>query len=128
MARIEDGIFTRAVVLETTNGSGTTTGDRDINEEYPINNETRKATNNDIQAGVIGANGTPVTTTDDDIYINDNHGIAAKLYTSGVGSNTGLATQFKLINGDVVEIELFEGTMIPLATIGCNRAGILILR
>jgi hypothetical protein len=127
MARIEDGIFTKGVVL-TASATPTAPGDRDINEAYPLNSETRKANAADVQSGAIGTNGSAVTSTNDDMYVNGNPGVAAKLYTSGVGSNSGLETQFKLLDGSVVTIELFEGTMIPLATIGCNRSGILVLR
>jgi hypothetical protein len=115
MARIEDGIFTKAC---------TTTGD--INAAYDIHAETRPATQDDLDliGNTIGVDGQPVTAIGDPIYGTPAMaGLGARVYTSNYeGSVT-----FKLFDNSEVTMTVFRGTSIPLATKGCNKTGLIIL-
>ena len=50
-------------------------------------------------------------------------GVGMRVYTSNVeGSVT-----FRLLDGSDVTINVYRGTWLPIATVGCNKAGLLIV-
>ena len=115
--RIEDGIFTSAHLTVGT----------DINAGYDIHATTRAATAQDVDAGVIGSDGTPIA-LGEDLYVNPSQaGVGMKVYTNAVGGDSGAAVTFKLASGSTVTITVYAGMMLPLVTTGCNTPGLLIL-
>ena len=114
MARIEDGIFTKACV---------TTGD--IDDVYDIHAETRPATQQDLDmiGSPRGVDGNEVTAVGEPIYATPAMaGLGARVYTSNY---QGTVT-FKLFDDTQVTMTVFRGTSIPLATKGCDQAGLVI--
>ena len=114
MARIEDGIFTKACV--TTGG---------IDDVYDIHAETRPATQHDLDliGSPRGTDGNEVTNIGDPIYTTPAMaGIGARVYTS----NYEGAVTFKLLDDTLITMTVFRGTSIPLATKGCDQSGLVI--
>ena len=54
-------------------------------------------------------------------------GKAKRIYTNSVGGTGGTTVKFKLLDDTTVDIVCYAGTWLPIATKGCNKAGILVV-
>ena len=119
--RIEDGIFT---LMATTTGP--------IDKMYHLNHGTRKATTTDIalsgglMPGTYGTDNKPVSGLNDDIFTCANPGVSCKVYTNNIGSTEGQIVKFKKLDGETIEVTVFAGMMLPIASIGCDTAGLTV--
>ena len=130
MARIEDGIFTQAYTTvgtdigvtyklwdathTLTSEEAAAVGEKLIKKsgqsEFTMQ-ETSTLTEADLSAGV------------DVISHPGKVGVGMRVYTS---SFEGSVT-FRLLDGDDITISVYRGTWLPIATVGCNKAGLLIV-
>ncbi len=130
MARIEDGIFTQAYKTVGT----------DINVTYKLWNKTHMLTAEEAAAmgeKLIKLDGETEFTMQETSTLTPaqlsagveviSHpgkvGVGMRVYT---GSYEGEVT-FRLLDGDDITINVYRGTWLPIATVGCNKAGLLIV-
>ena len=130
MARIEDGIFTQAYKTVGT----------DINVTYKLWNETHTLTAEEAAAmgkKLIRLDGETEFTMQEtstltpaqlsagvDVISHPGKvGVGMRVYT---GSYEGEVT-FRLLDGDDITINVYRGTWLPIATVGCNKEGLLIV-
>jgi hypothetical protein len=135
MPRLEDGIFTQAYTTVAA-----------IDATYKLYNGTHKLLKE--EAAAIGEK--LIKLPDEDMFtmqethelelnspalsagvqvISDpeNVGKAKRVYTNGVGSTNGKAVTFKLLDDTTVTITVYAGTWLPIATKGCDTAGLLVI-
>ena len=133
MARLEDGVFTQAYVTVGT----------DIDATYKIWDDTHTLTVEEaaimgkkLIKGPLESVYTMQETTSipeaevsgyDVISHPDHVGKAKRIYTNSVGGTGGTTVKFKLLDDTTVDIVCYAGTWLPIATKGCNRAGILVV-
>jgi len=130
MARIEDGIFTQAY----------TTVGTDIDVTYKLWDATHTLTSEEAAAvgeKLIKKSGQSEFTMQETSTLTEadiaagvkviSHpgkvGVGMRVYTS---SFEGSVT-FRLLDGDDITINVYRGTWLPIATVGCNKAGLLIV-
>ena len=54
-------------------------------------------------------------------------GVGMRVYTNQVGGTAGANVIFRLLDGSDIQLKVYAGTWLPIATIGCNKAGLLIV-
>ena len=134
MARIEDGIFTQAY----------TTVGTDIDVTYKLWDATHTLTSEEAAAvgeKLIKLDGETEFTMQETSTLTPaqlsagveviSHpgkvGVGMKVYTNQVGGTAGANVIFKLLDGSTVQLKVYAGTWLPLCTVGCNKAGLLIV-
>lgn len=133
MPRLEDGIFTTAyttvadidatyrlwdgthkLTAEEADAVGESLIKLDGEAEFTMQ-ETSTLTSAQLSAGV------------DVIDHPDMVGKAKRVYTNGVGGTSGVNVTFKLLDDTTIAIRVYAGTWLPIATKGCNTAGLLVV-
>lgn len=134
MARIEDGIFTQAY----------TTVGTDLDVTYKLWDATHTLTASEAAAvgeKLIKKSGETEFTMQETSTLSEadlnagveviSHpgkvGVGMRIYTNGVGGTGGTNVIFRLLDGSQVTLRVYAGTWLPLATVGCNTAGLLIV-
>ena len=130
MARIEDGIFTQAY----------TTVGTDIEATYKLWDATHTLTASEASAvgeKLIKKTGQTEFTMQETSTLSAGElsagvevishpgkvGVGMRVYTSSIEG----AVTFRLLDGNDITINVYRGTWLPIATVGCNKAGLLIV-
>ena len=134
MSRIEDGIFTECCLTGT-----------DIDATYKLWDDTYRLTAQ--TASTVGplllkrpsqaeytlqdTHSIPTSAIEqEDIRVishPDKVGLSTRVYTNSVGGTAGQQVKFKLYNDKTIDIVVYAGTWLPIATKGCNTAGLLVV-
>ena len=133
MARIEDGIFTQAY---TTVGTDIEATYKLWDATHKLGVEEAKIFGKKLIKGPGETNFTMQETTsipesevgDYEVISHPNRvGVGMKIYTNQVGGTAGSNVTFRLLNGDDIQLKVYAGTWLPIATVGCDKAGLTIV-
>jgi len=133
MPRLEDGIFTTAYTTVA-----------DIDATYRLWDGTHVLTAEEASAvgkSLIKLEGDATYTMQETSTLTDSQlsggvdvidhpdhvGKAKRIYTNGVGGTSGVSVTFKLLDDTTVVIKVYAGTWLPIATKGCDTAGLLVV-
>lgn len=133
MPRLEDGIFTHAYTTVS-----------DIDATYRLWDDTHTLTTEEaavVGESLIKLSGEALYTMQetstltsaqlsagvDVISHPDRVGKAKRVYTNGIGGTGGVIVNFKLLDDTTIPIRVYAGTWLPIATKGCDTAGLLVV-
>lgn len=133
MARIEDGIFTQAYTTEPGCTIDTTYKLWDATHALTASEAStmgKKLIKKDDETEYTMQETSSIATSALSAYQVISHpgkvGVGMRVYTNQVGSTSGVNVNFKLLDGDTVQLKVYAGTWLPICTVGCDKQGLTI--